>query len=311
MLFNNYYLFKKIVIILLFLFLHLRHSDEQGGKSHEHIRLDETYQTFQQGHEHHKQYGNHGNTQTCHDAHLREDEDQTDQHQHHHVTREHVREETYTEGDRLREDTQDLDELHDRDRQLQAYRHMWPKDILPVGLRSEDIRQQEGQHSEHQGNRDVTRQVRSTREDRNDTQNIVEEDEEEDRQQIGGELLVILSNTRFDDIVMQRDDERLQYRLQPRRFAITRFLALVILLRDGEEDNQQKRATDQQRDHVLRDGQVHRTLSRRHLDDLSGIVAFLRDLISIVLLVVALMAQPGSTKDVQTVFPIDDTRERR
>ena len=123
------------------------------------------------------------------------------------MSRQHIGKETDHQGKRFGEDAEELDERHHRYRHFQPPRHIRPEDIFPVMLGSEDIDCKEGTDSKHHRDRNVSRHVRTSGEERNQPHDVINENEEKRSQQIRSELPVVGSDTALDDIVVHHHDK--------------------------------------------------------------------------------------------------------
>ena len=109
-----------------------------------------------------------------------------------HVTTHHVREQTHAEGRRLREYTEYLDQLHNRQRELKEQGHIRPENLLPIMFGTENVRDDECAQCENQRNRYVARKIRSTGEYDHESNDIHHKNKEEHCQQIGGEFFCLI-----------------------------------------------------------------------------------------------------------------------
>ena len=137
--------------------MHMSLRDEYCTQHGEYQCLDVAYQYFE---EHHK--GAHRNTYYCHTrtSHIIDDGILTDvEHNENNcrkrksdsMARHHVGEESDNQSQRFREDSEELDELHQWNWHLQPGWYVWPEDFLPVFLRTGEVGDQEGRHTEECG----------------------------------------------------------------------------------------------------------------------------------------------------------------
>ena len=162
------------------------------------------------------------------------------------------------QGKRFRKDSEEFYQRHHRNRHLQPCRYFGPEDILPIGLGSEEVREQEGNGRQYQGNGNVTCYVRTTRENRNQPHQVVYQDKEEGSQQIGSITLVVFTDTPFDDILVDHHHERFDHSYPATRSS---FLYRMLLVPAGtaQQDDHQYRTVDEESQYVLSDGDVQRT----------------------------------------------------
>ena len=118
--------------------------DKDGTQHGEDVSLNEGYQKLQQIHEEEHQDAEGIQTETEPDSHRPTEEDHTGETEHHSVACHHVGKETDHQREGLREDTEELDNRHDRCRiSLQEQGHIGPEDFLPVLLVGKDV---DGKH---------------------------------------------------------------------------------------------------------------------------------------------------------------------
>lgn len=120
------------------------------------------------------------------------------------MTARDIREETDEEGEGPREHRHNLegdhDKLHDEGDAGDSQR------VDPVVLASEDVGHDEGEDSEDRGEGDITGEVRSTREERHEADNVVDPDKEEERQEERGELSgLLLADLVVGDLLGKED----------------------------------------------------------------------------------------------------------
>ena len=124
-------------------------------------------------------------------------------------------------------------------------------------LVSEYIDNEEGEQCQHERHGDVAGDVRSTREERHDTHQVVYEYEEERCQQVRRVSLVVLTNAAFYDIILDHRDEHLHQADSAFRGLLTG-VVFPVPFGGSEHDEQQQSAVDHQAEHILGDGKVPR-----------------------------------------------------
>ena len=121
----------------------------------------------------------------------------------------HVGEKTDAESRRLREDSEYLDHLHDREGELQEQRNVRPEDILPIMLRTEDIGDYKSHESKDKCDGDIAGKVRTAGEYHDQSHKVHRQDEEETCEQIWRESTRILSERTFDRVIIYERHEKL------------------------------------------------------------------------------------------------------
>lgn len=138
--------------------LYLAQANVDARKHCEYERLDEGYQKFEAVKEDTQQYADyrHGTIADTWHADSGQEDDAQDAEQSG-VTCQDVGKESDGEREWLGEDTDELDNCHDRTKPRWEFRV--PEDLLPVGLGAEDVYDEEGKQGEAQGDGDVACQV--------------------------------------------------------------------------------------------------------------------------------------------------------
>ncbi len=222
-----------------------------------------------------------------------------------------VGEKPYHKAERLGEDADDLDRRHQRHRHFKPCRHVRPKNVLPVMLVAEQVDNEECEERQHKRHSDVASDVRSSREERDDSHQVVDEYEEERCQQVRRVPSVVRSYTALDNIVLNHGDKHLHQ-------AYTAFGSLLTGIvpsvppGGSKHDEQQQRAIDHQTGHVLGDGKVPRPYLhavRCTFDNLVLVLASRRSDVEPLILSVLQMLR---TEDMDTVpgFAHNDHRQR-
>ena len=171
------------------------------------------------------------------------------------MTRHHVGEESDNQSQRFREDTEKLDEWHQWHWNLQPGWYFWPEDVLPVFLRTGEVGDQEGRHTEECGAGDITCQVTTTRREWYDTHDVGHEDEEEASKQPWCILRGFLTQCSLDHIVIYRHDEHVHQSYKSLRCRII-YLVLLAPASWNQNTNQQDDSIDEEHANGLRDGDV-------------------------------------------------------
>ena len=99
------------------------------------------------------------------------------------MSRHYVCEQPDHQRKRLGYKTEKFDGLHYRNREFKEKRHIWPQDFLPIMLVCKDIYGNEGTKRQHQSHCNISCHIRSSREERNQSQKVTQEYEEECREQ--------------------------------------------------------------------------------------------------------------------------------
>ena len=128
-------------------------------------------------------------------------------------------------------------------------------------LVTEYVDDEEREQRQHERHGDVASDVRSTREERHDSHQIVYEYEEERCQQVRRVSLVVLPHAAFDDIVLNHRHKHLHEANTAFRGFLT---GIMFPVPPGgtEHNEQQQGAVDHQTEHVLGDGKVPRPYLR-------------------------------------------------
>ncbi len=236
--------------------------DEDAAQKGEDVGLQEADEYLEEAYGHSHCHGRSGHRIAL------EGEDQTDQREQNHVTRGHVREETYREREGLGELSDHLDHRHDHEHErLEEKRHVLRRDVedgpeVAPTLRADpgDLDHHERDHREHGGHGDVARSGGTVR---NETEQIGEQDEEEQRQPEWNEGVAVRPHVGKHDLVAEVE----HHRFHPGREALrcTR-LVRVTIVRDRRWDQYEhaEDRRDAEHDHVLRGRQVDRESADVH-----------------------------------------------
>ena len=145
---------------------------------------------------------------------------------------------------------------------------------------SKYVYREECAQCEHHSHCDVSRHVRSSREERDYTEQVAQEDEEEDREQVWSIFPVaMLAYRRFYQVIIHHHDHHLHKACKALRSTFLRRIMLPVPLCRSQNQCYQQQSRDHQRCDILRYGNVKRTGNRSvcHLFHyLSFIPAFLR-----------------------------------
>ena len=141
-------------------------SDKHGTKHREHISLHKSHQQLKRIHEEQHDGTKQMQSGTHSRSHGPTQENDTREGQYHSVSRHHIGKETDHQRKGLGEHSEQLYSRHDGNRSLQEYGHIGPEDILPVLSVAKQVDSQERTHSQEKRDVDVTRHVRATWEDR-------------------------------------------------------------------------------------------------------------------------------------------------
>ena len=129
---------------------YVRHGDKHRRQHGEYHRLDVAYQHFKQHHENAQQHGHrcHDASQhiTHHSAQGEHDEDDARQGDGNDVTCQHVGEKSNHQSYRLGKDSEELNERHQGNGELQPHGHVAPENLLPIGLGACNVHYEERTH---------------------------------------------------------------------------------------------------------------------------------------------------------------------
>ena len=201
-----------------------------GRQKREYIGLQASHEQFQAIHENTECDRNNRHADVYPNAHRDGDKDQTRQCQDNRVPCHDVGKQTDHQGERLGEYAEELDEWHDRNRQLQEDRRVGPEDVFPISLRPEQVDGQERTNGQNHSDSDVARHVRSARKERNNADQIINKDEKEHGQQIGREGLVVPLSDAFPDHVLF---DVIDHRLHHAHKAAWRFARMLLIPTGG------------------------------------------------------------------------------
>ena len=156
------------------------HADVEGCEHGKDEGLDVGHQTLQQTDEYTHEDTHHGDTtggNSTEDA--SEDEDKCHEAENHDVASGDVCKESNHQHDGLGEDTDDLDQRHEREYLEPCRNTGGVEDVGPIMAVAADIGNEEGDYSQGGGDGDVAGDIGTCREEGYETQNVTEEDEEE------------------------------------------------------------------------------------------------------------------------------------
>ena len=155
---------------MLMLLLADGHADVHCAQQGENERLDERYQQLHQAHEDIEEDGNRGDSQTNGWVHLPEDENQRNESQRDDVAGGDVGEKSHHQHKRLGKNTDYLHQRHQRQRNLQPPRHTRSvEDVFPVLFAGREGGHEKGDDRQHARDRDIAGEVRTARENRDNT----------------------------------------------------------------------------------------------------------------------------------------------
>ena len=234
--------------------------DEHRTEHGEDVSLNESHQQLKQVHEeqHDDTEGIQAKTES--DTHRPTEEDHAGETEHHGVPSHHVGEETDHQGEGLCEHTEQFDDRHDRSGiGLQEQWHLRPEDLLPVLFVGKDVDGQHRAQRQEEGDVDITRHIGSAREDGNQSDEVTRQNEEEHRQQIRCiRLIVLLTDRRLDQVVVDRHDDHL-HRTDKTSGSLALRVVSLIPAGTTEEDTDQYSHHDPNLQHRLGDAQVEGT----------------------------------------------------
>ena len=161
------------------------HADVHRTEQRENERLDERHQQLHQAHEDVEEDGNRGDGPADSRIHLTEDENQGHKRQCDDVASSDVSKKSNHQHKRLCEDTDSLHQRHDRQRDFQPPRHTRRvEDVLPILLAGRESGHEKRDKRQESSDGNVAGEVRTTRENRDNTQHVVQENKEEQGEQI-------------------------------------------------------------------------------------------------------------------------------
>ena len=124
-------------------------------------------------------------------------------------------------------------------------------------FRTEDIDCKERADRQHHRDSDISRHIRASGEERNQSHHVIDKDEKERCQQIWRELPVVRSDTTLDDIVVHHHDEHLHESDKSSRcFGSLRTFPVPMC--HTQHDNEQQYAVEQQGKRHFRNGNIPR-----------------------------------------------------
>ena len=150
-------------------------------KHREYICLDEGNQHFQHVQEDSKKYAYHTHSAQQHSAVFRHNEDYAHHAEDLDVTCQHVCEKSDGERNRLYHGAEDLDNRHER---LEQAGDVGIHYLLIIMLRTGEVHREEGEERQHQGAGDIAGEIGPSREEWDDTHEVVQQDEQEGRKQV-------------------------------------------------------------------------------------------------------------------------------
>ena len=174
------------------------------------------------------------------------------------MPRQNIGEQSDHQREGFGEQTDKLDCGHNRNRHFEPRGHFGPEDLLPIVARTEHIDSKERRHRQHQRNRDITRNIRSRGEDRDQSHQVIDEDKEERRQQIGGKLTIVWPDAGDNDTLHHRIDHHFEHACQT-TLCLRVGLVVAIATRHAQHNEQQHRTIHKQTRHGLGYRQINRT----------------------------------------------------
>ena len=177
------------------------------------------------------------------------------------MTSHNVCKESDHQGERLSENTDELNHGDNGYRHLEPCRHIRPEDILPVVLVARELYDDERTESQEERHGDIASHVSRPWWERNQPHYVTSKDEEEAGQQVGRVLLVALAYSRLDDFIHHIHHEHLNKAYEATRSGVT---GLALLVPAGAEQNAAKQDghIDEHHGNGLRDGEVENRLTR-------------------------------------------------
>ena len=118
------------------------------------------------------------------------------------MTGQHVGEESDHQGERLGEYTDKLYQRYERHRHFEPCRNLRPEDILPVSPSSEKVDYDKGSKGQDKSHGDIAGHIDSSREERYETHEVVDQDKEKHRQEEGREPAPVFSNSRLYQVLL-------------------------------------------------------------------------------------------------------------
>ena len=151
---------------LLSVMIFMGKPDEHRTQHGEDVCLNKGHQHLKCIHEEQHDDTESIQTKTKSDTHRPTEEDHAGETQNHSVASHHVGKETDHQREGFREYSEEFDDRHHRNRiGLQEQRNLWPEDLLPVLLVGKDVDGEHRTDCQEEGDIDITRHIRSTRED--------------------------------------------------------------------------------------------------------------------------------------------------
>ena len=138
-------------------------TDKYRTQHGEYVGLYECHQQFKSVHEQQHQDAEQVQTDTHAYPHCPAKEDNAAEAEYHSVPCHHIGKKTDHQGERLGEDTEELDDGHQGDG-LQENRHVRPEDVLPILLVAKQVDGQKRAERQEEGDVDIARYIRTTRE---------------------------------------------------------------------------------------------------------------------------------------------------
>ena len=226
------------------------------------------------------------------------------------MSRHNVGEESDHQRERLRDHSEELDRLHNRYRKFKEHRHVRPKYLLPIMFVTEKVYRKECEQRKHHCHGYVSGHIRSSREERHQSEKVGQEDEEEGRKEIRSVFLVVLlADRRLDDVVVHHHNHHL-HKAGESAWSLVGRIVLPIPPRHTQDNEYQEYSSNHQGCDILCYRDVERPFFltvRTDFHDLVGIAPFLGDVKSFI--VMAVLECRGH-KHVPACAAVDDARER-
>ena len=164
---------------LLSVMLFMGKPDEHRTQHGEDVCLNKGYQHLKRIHKEQHDNTESVQTKTKSDTHRPTEENHTSETQDHSVTSHHVGKETDHQREGLREYSEEFDDRHHRNGiGFQEQRNLWPEYLLPVFLVGKDVNGKHRTYCQEEGDIDITRHIRSTRKDRDQSDEVTCQDKE-------------------------------------------------------------------------------------------------------------------------------------
>ncbi len=230
------------------------HTEIEGRKEREHIRLNEGYQQFQETHKNPESDGNRCDNHTEVALYIRKDEYQTHESQDDDMSCGYVGEETNHEDEGFRENTHEFYDRHQRQRYFQPPRYPGGvENVVPVCFIAAETGYNEGNQRHDPGYGKVSGDIGTEREDGDESHQVIEEYKEEESKEIGQVSVSFMTDGSPGHVVTYKKDDRFQHGLQA--FGSLARPSLISSGHRGKDQNNDSGA-DKDRKDIFRDGEI-------------------------------------------------------